>query len=272
MPIGIFDSGVGGLSVLRAMWAELPRHDMLYVADSANCPYGPRPEADIRRFSLAISRFLIDEGCPVITVACNTASAAALHSLRIAFPTVSFVGMVPAVKPAALHTRSGVVGVLATPATSHGALYQEVVTRFGRGVKVLAQICPGLVGQIESGAQDSDETRDMIARCIAPLIDAGADTIVLGCTHYPFVQHLVAELVPAETEIIEPSAAVARQCHRIVTQMSIEPASRPGNTRFLTTGDVNQTGRVASQLLKTQTNWEGIHWRAGGLRWEHPKC
>ena len=185
--IGVFDSGVGGLSVLRHVRAQLPAADLLYLADTAHVPYGPRSLAEVRGFSAAITRFLRARGADVIVVACNTASAAALKPLRAAFPDVPFVGMEPAVKPAAEQTRSGVVGVLATPATFQGELFNSVVERFAQGVRVIPQVCPGLVEQIEAGALNTPATEQMLRGWVEPLLAQGIDALVLGCTHYPFV-------------------------------------------------------------------------------------
>ncbi|PJH74707.1 MAG: glutamate racemase, partial [Anaerolineae bacterium CG_4_9_14_0_8_um_filter_58_9] len=161
-PLGIFDSGVGGLSVLRAIRQELPHENVLYFADQGHVPYGPRPLEEVRAFSEEITRFLLSLGAKLIVVACNTASAAALHHLRQTFPDIPFVGMEPAVKPAAEHTQTGVVGVLATPATFQGALYASVVERFANGVTLLQDTCPGLVAQIEAGNLDTPATRAIL--------------------------------------------------------------------------------------------------------------
>ena len=150
-PIGVFDSGVGGLAVLRAIRRELPAEKIIFLGDQVHVPYGSRSLAEVRGFSEQITRFLIEEGAKLIVVACNTASAAALHTLRGLFPQTPFVGMEPAVKPAAERTQSGVVGVLATPATFQGALYASVIERFANDVKILQAACPGLVEQIENG-------------------------------------------------------------------------------------------------------------------------
>src|SRR5512146_2813371 len=168
--IGIFDSGVGGLSVLRAVRAALPCHPVVYLADQAHVPYGARTKEEVRAFAIGITRFLLDQGAQVIVVACNAASAAALHTLREVFPSVPFVGMEPAVKPAAAHTHSGVIGVLATPVTFQGALYASVVERFAKGVTVLQDTCPGLVKQIENGRLDAAETRQILTRALQPMI------------------------------------------------------------------------------------------------------
>ncbi|HBY99480.1 MAG TPA: glutamate racemase, partial [Chloroflexi bacterium] len=192
--IGFFDSGVGGTSVLLEVHRLLPAAPLLYLADQAHCPYGPRPTAELRTLSAANTRWLLARGATLIVIACNTASAAALHWLRRRFPGVPFVGMVPAVKPAAQTTRSGVVGLLATPATLQGALLREVEAAWAAHVRVEHQLCPGLVERIEAGDLDSPATRTLVHRSLAPLLAAGVDTIVLGCTHYPFLTSLVADL------------------------------------------------------------------------------
>ena len=204
-PIGIFDSGVGGLSVLKAMRAEMPDEDILYLGDQGHVPYGPRPLTEVRAFSEEITRFLLARGAKLIVVACNAASAAALPELRGTFPQVPFVGMEPAVKPAAEQTLSGVVGVLATPATFQGALYASVLDRFAQDVTVLQSTCPGLVAQIEKGALDAPETERIIREALAPMLSAGIDTVVLGCTHYPFVIPLIQRVAGPGVRVIDAS-------------------------------------------------------------------
>ncbi len=190
-PIGIFDSGVGGLSVLRAIRADLPDESILYVADQIHVPYGPRPMEEVRLFAVGITKFLLSQGSKLIVVACNAASAAALQQLRFLFPDTIFVGMEPAVKPAAEYSTSKIVAVLATPATFQGELYASVVERFASGVILLPHTCPGLVDQIEAGDLDGPVTRQILSEALVPLINQGADTVVLGCTHYPLVIPLI---------------------------------------------------------------------------------
>lgn len=241
--IGIFDSGVGGLSVLRQIRAQLPGHPVIYFADQAHVPYGPRPLEEVRGFSVAITRFLIEQGARLIVVACNTASAAALKHLREIFPNIPFVGMEPAVKPAAEQTQSGVVGVLATPATFQGALYASVVERFARGVTILQDTCPGLVKQIEKGNLQGEETRAILTRALHPMLAQGADTIVMGCTHYPFVIPLIEEIIqtyPAHhaVRVIDPAPAVARQVRRVLSANGLTARAQSAiRLRFITSGD-----------------------------------
>ena len=244
-PLGIFDSGVGGLSVLRAIRQELPAESVLYFADQGHVPYGSRSLGKVRAFSEEITRFLLVLDAKLIVVACNTASAAALLHLRRTFPDVPFVGMEPAVKPAAEHTQTGVVGVLATPATFQGALYASVVERFANGVTLLQDTCPGLVAQIETGNLDAPETRAILQTALLPMLAKGIDTVVLGCTHYPFVIPLIQKIVGAKVRVIDPAPAVARQVGRLLEAVYDEPvpfkgtgSSRAAGLRFFTSGEV----------------------------------
>ena len=237
-PIGVFDSGVGGLSILKAIRQQLPLEKLIYVADQAHVPYGPRPLEEVRRFSEGVTRFLLAQGAKLIVVACNTASAAALHYLRESFPGVPFVGMEPALKPAAEQTRSGVVGVLATPATFQGALYASVIERFASGVTVLQDTCPGLVEEIEAGRAQGETTYRILQRALAPMLSAGIDTVVLGCTHYPLVIERIAEIAGAGVRIIDPAPAIARQTRRLLEQGKLlREGKRPGRITLYTTGD-----------------------------------
>jgi len=182
-PIGVFDSGVGGLSVLREMRRELPHEHIIYFGDQAHVPYGSKSLLEVRQLSENVTRTLLGKGAKLIVVACNTASAAALHYLRETFPDTPFVGMEPAVKPAAEHTHTGKVGVLATPATFQGELYASVVERFAHGVTLYQDTLPGLVAQIEAGHLKGGKTREILENALKPMLAEGIDTVVLGCTH-----------------------------------------------------------------------------------------
>jgi glutamate racemase len=268
--IGVFDSGVGGLSVLRAIRARLPAQPILYLADQAHVPYGSRLLEEVRAFSAAITRFLLERGTRLIVVACNAASAAALHYLRDAFPATPFVGMEPAVKPAAESTHSGVVGVLATPATFQGALYASVVERFASEVTVLQDTCPGLVGQIEAGDLDGPGTRAILEKALLPMLDRGADTLVLGCTHYPFIIPLVREIAGPMVRVIDPAPAIARQAERVLLDkalLAVEPNGNPGKASFYTTGSIARfagllprlTGEAYPPDSVRQARWDGAN-------------
>lgn len=249
-PIGVFDSGVGGLSVLRSMRQLMPEEPVVYFGDQGHVPYGLRPMEQVRDFSEAITRFLLDQGAKLIVVACNTASAAALHYLRDRFPDVLFVGMEPAVKPAAEYTRSGLVGVLATPATFQGTLYASVLERFANGVRVFPHTCPGLVGQIEQGNLDGDETRAILEDALRPMLDRGIDTVVLGCTHYPFVIPLIEQIVGETVRVIDPAPAVAKQAKRLLEVQGMKSlAGERAEVRLFTSVDVGSLSVLLPKLL-----------------------
>jgi glutamate racemase len=265
-PIAIFDSGVGGLSVMRAIRQDYPPEDLLYLADQAHVPYGPRPLEEVRSFSEDITRYLLGEGAKMIVVACNTASAAALKYLRQKFPEVPFVGMEPAVKPAAARTQTGVVGVLATPATFQGALYASVIERFANGVTVLQDTCPGLVGQIEAGQLEDPETRAILEQALYPMLDQGIDTVVLGCTHYPFVIPIIQDILGPDVRVIDPAPAIARQVGRLLAQRKLHaPQGSMGKVRILTTGDPIRLEELINELLGEDTEIEHLDWGNGGL-------
>lgn len=259
--IGIFDSGVGGLSVLRAVRQALPQEALIYLADQAHVPYGPRPVEQVRAFAEGITRYLQSQGVKLIVVACNTASAAALHSLRQTFPELPFVGMEPAVKPAAEHTQTGVVGVLATPATFQGALYASVVERFASGVTVLQDTCPGLVMEIEAGHLDTAEVRAILEKALHPMLAQGIDTVVLGCTHFPFVIPLIEDIVGPGVRVIDPAPAIARQVARLLEVNNLTTtADQQGSVRYLTSGDPDQLAALLPRLLGERGELRQVRW------------
>ncbi|MEP0804031.1 MAG: glutamate racemase [Chloroflexota bacterium] len=260
-PIGIFDSGVGGLSVLRAIRAQMPEEAVLYFGDQGHIPYGPRPMEQIRTFSEAITNFLLARGAKIIVVACNTASAAALRDLREKFPAVQFVGMEPAVKPAAETTQTGRVGVLATPATFQGALYASVVERFANGVELFQDTCPGLVQQIEQGDLNGGKTRRILEDALLPMLKQNIDTVVLGCTHYPFVIPLIQEIAGEKVRVIDPAPAVARQVKRLLEAGGLRSVSPSrGEVRFYTSGSPEALKSLLPALLGESGVVEGVAW------------
>lgn len=260
-PIGVFDSGVGGLSVLRAMRALMPNEDVIFFGDQGHVPYGPRPLEEVRAFSVAITRWLLGEGAKLIVVACNTASAAALKYLRETFPDVKFVGMEPAVKPAAETTRTGRVGVLATPATFQGALYASVVERFANGVTLLQDTCPGLVQEIEKGNLDGEETRRILESALRPMLEKNIDTVVLGCTHYPFVIPLIERICGESVRVIDPAPAAARQAERLLEAGGTRnPSARRGRVQFYTSGDAAAVESLLPKLLGESGKVERLVW------------
>lgn len=215
----------------------MPHENLLYFADQGHVPYGTRSLKEVRQFSQAITLFLLKEGAKIIVVACNTASAAALYWLREKFPEVPFVGMEPAVKPAAEQTRSGVVGVLATPATFQGELYHSVVARFANDVTVLQNTCSGLVEEIERGTLDGEKTRQILEGALRPMLGRGLDTVVLGCTHYPFVIPLIERVCGDSVEVIDPAPAVARQVERRLDSLNLlNTDNQIGDVQLYTSG------------------------------------
>ena len=243
-PIGAFDSGFGGLSVIAELRRLMPHEDVIYYADNANCPYGGRSDEWLRARSLEVTDFLLERGAKVVVVACNTASAAGLEHLR-ALRRVPVVGLVPAVKPAVAHTRSGVVGVLATPAALRGRLLSDVIERFAApsGVEVVTTAPAGLVEAVERGDLESEETRAAVRAAITPMLDRGADAIVLGCTHYPFLRPLIREITGDSVQLIDSSDGVARQTRRVLQTYGLlhppptDPNSPPATLTVYTSAD-----------------------------------
>ena len=262
-PIGVFDSGIGGLSVLRSIRKQMPEEDVIYFGDQGHVPYGPRSMEQIQGFSEGITKFLLNLDSKLIVVACNTASAAALTYLRARFYDVSFVGMEPAVKPAAETTKTGKVGVLATPATFQGALYASVVERFGAGVELFQHTCPGLVSQIEKGDLNSAVTRAILEDALHPMLEKNIDTVVLGCTHYPFVIPLIEQIVGANVRVIDPAPSVARQAKRLLEARGIKNLLqvRPSSVRFFTSGDPSAMKSMLPLLLGEAGVVESVIWK-----------
>lgn len=248
-PIGLFDSGVGGLSVWREVARLLPHEDLVYLADQAHCPYGPRPATEICSLSLRAVDSLLQHDAKIIVVACNTASAAALETLRTRYPTIPFVGMEPAIKPAAADSRAQKIGVLATPATLTGSLFAHTRERL-ENVQIVTETAEGLVEKIEAGELDAPETIAIVRRAIEPLCAAGVDEIVLGCTHYPFVAPLIRQIAGPTVRLQDPSAAVARQVERILDARGWrnDPA-HTAHWSFYTSGAPEAFARVMRKLI-----------------------
>jgi glutamate racemase len=261
LPIGIFDSGVGGLSVLRAIREQMPEESVIYFGDQGHVPYGSRSIEQIQNFSEGITNFLLEQNAKIIIVACNTASAAALKHLREKFPYVQFVGMEPAVKPAAEHTQTGKVAVLATPATFQGALYASVVERFANGVELFQNTCNGLVQQIEQGNLDGQETRKILDNALLPMLEKNIDTVVLGCTHYPFVIPLIQQIVGDRVRVIDPAPAIAKQVRRLLEVGGMRSTSRSkGDVKFYTSGDPVSLKSMLPVLLGELGMVERVIW------------
>jgi len=256
--IGVFDSGVGGLSVLREIRRELPFEHLLYIADSGYAPYGDRPASVVQQRAHAVTAFLIDQGAKAIVVACNTATAVAADSLRATF-TLPIVAIEPAVKPAAARTRSRVVGVLATTNTLASAKFANLVEQYAGGAAVLTQASPGLVEQVESGELDGTRTRALVERYVDPLLEEGADTLVLGCTHFPFLAPLIQDVAGPNVAVIDPAVAVARELRRrLATTGLLSPSTTPGWERFWTSGPIDTIGPIVSRLWGKEVEVEPL--------------
>jgi glutamate racemase len=248
LPIGVFDSGIGGLSVLRAIRRELPEETLFYFADSANAPYGDRTASFIIERAEAITKFLVASGAKAIVVACNTASVVAVERLRSWCP-VPLVAIEPAIKPASLHSKSRVIGVLATRQTIESRSVARLCSVYGTDTRILLTACPGLAEQVEKGELESDATRALLIQYIAPLLASGVDTIVLGCTHYPFLDRVIREIAGENVSVLDPAAAVARQLSRkIGTNRSRLPAGVSAEERFFSTAAPELAEPVISAL------------------------
>lgn len=248
-PIGIFDSGIGGLTVMSAVRQVLPGEHLCYFGDNAHVPYGPRSLEEVHGFSHGITKALLDRDCKLIVIACNTASAAALASLREAFPEVPFVGMEPAVKPAVEHTHTGVVGVIATVATFQSDLYASVVERFAQGVEVLHQPCPGLVKQIEAGEFGTPRTESMLRGWLEPMLARNIDALVLGCTHYPIIRPLIERIVGPGVRVIDPAPAIARRTKHLLEQEgTMTLAGNTGDVTIWTSGGAREFAAMMQRI------------------------
>lgn len=248
-PIGVFDSGLGGLSVLREIRRQLPAEDVIYYADSAFCPYGSRTAAEIRARSEAIAATLIAEGAKLVVVACNTASSVAITHLRERFD-VPFVGLEPAVKPAVRMTRTGKVAVLATPRTVSGERLRWLIDSHAGDVEVFTVPAPGLAELVEHGTLAGDDVRGMLRPLLEPSLNRGADVIVLGCTHYPFLRAEIERFVGDRATVIDSGEAIARRTHYLLTRMgALRDDAGPGVLQFMTSGIPDAVDDVASSLL-----------------------
>lgn len=247
-PIGVFDSGVGGLSVLGEIRALLPNESLLYVADSGHVPYGEKSPEFIRARCRYLAAFLLGQGAKALVLACNTATAAGVAELRELYPQLPIVGMEPAVKPAAAATRSGVVGVLATTGTLKSAKFAALLDRFASDVRVITQPCPGLVERIEAGELDSAQTCDMLRGWVQPLLADGCDTLILGCTHYPFIKPLLRQLLPESVSLIDTGAAVARQLRCVLGERQLLATGPAQAARFWSSAEPLRMQAVLPQL------------------------
>ncbi|MGQ9660372.1 MAG: glutamate racemase [Thermochromatium sp.] len=257
-PIGVFDSGLGGLTVLREIRRLLPSEDLLYVADSAHVPYGDKSTAFIASRAIAITEFLLERGAKAIVVACNTATSAAAKLLRTRY-SIPLIAMEPAVKPAIERTRSGVVAVLATRQTLASHNFSALLGRLDTDAEILLQPCPGLVERIEAGDWTGEGTRTLLRQYLEPLLARGADTLVLGCTHYPLLTPLIRELVGPEVLILDSGLGVARQVHRRLTEAELlAPTERTGREHFWTSAHPARIHALMARLWASEV--ELAHW------------
>jgi glutamate racemase len=247
-PVGIFDSGVGGLSVLREIQTALPAESIFYVADSGNAPWGDKPPEFVRDRGLKIARFLIEHGVKAIVIGSNTGTAGSAEALRAEL-TIPVVGIEPGIKPAVAATRSRIVGAIVPAAVGGSDRLASLLERFGSDVKVIVQPVPGLVEHIEQADLDGPEMRRMVGDYIQPMLEAGADTIVLGSTHYVFLKPLLAELAGPDVALIETGPAVARRLASVLEEKGLAAGDVPRRERFWTSGDPASSKRVIGALL-----------------------
>ena len=234
--VGFFDSGLGGLCILDAFKALCPHESTIYIADSKNCPYGNKPAAEIVKLAESNTRRLLRRGCKMVVVACNTATAAAIDTLRAEWPDVPFIGIEPAVKPAALRSKTGVVGVLATAGTFGGRLYNETKAKFAKDVTVIATVADEFVEFVERKEVSGANAERAVRAKVEPLLAAGCDKIVLGCTHFPHLKPLIEKVCSGRAEVIDPSDAVARQAKRVLAARGLlAPASAKPSHVFIRT-------------------------------------
>ena len=237
-PIGIFDSGLGGISVWQALYKALPSESLVYLGDGARCPYGSRSEQEVLEFTVEAVERLLAEGCKMIVVACNTATAVAIKTLRERYSEIPFVGLEPAVKPAALKTQTGVIGVLATERSLQGDHFRRAEAKYGADVKILKHVGEGFVEAVEQNEEHTSKTAELVRKAVLPLVEGGADKIVLGCTHYPFLRDVIADVAGSRVEIIDSSDAVARRVEALLDEYDIKAdAESVAEYRFLTFAD-----------------------------------
>jgi glutamate racemase len=253
-PIGVFDSGAGGLTILSALRQELPYENYIYFGDTAHCPYGTRSDAEIIELSIHVSSFLIEQGVKLIVVACNTATQAAINTLRATFSSIHFVGVVPAVKPAARATKKGRIGIAATNQAAKAIYLRQLIDEFAGGIEAYAVGCPELVTLVEYGELDGPEVEETVKQALQPILREDVDVIVLGCTHFPALRPVIERITAHQVHIIDSGSAVARRTHYV---LDAEGLIQPNNSHDALTealqvwcsGDANVFSNVASKLL-----------------------
>ena len=256
--IGVYDSGLGGLSVWRELRRLLPEESLIYLGDGKNCPYGDRPREEVARLADEAVGYLVGLGCKLVVVACNTATAAAIEELRTKYYPLPIVGMEPAVKPACLHTRSGVVGVLATERSLDGDLFRRTAARYGEHIEVIAAAGRGFVELVESDREQSPEAEQAVRRVVDPMLERGADQIVLGCTHYPFLRETLERVIgEREVTVVDPSPAVARRVKQLLEEYGLTaPVGHRAELRYETFADETYREKIVrkARLIDKQEN------------------
>lgn len=251
-PIGIFDSGVGGTSIWKEINLLLPNENTIYLADSANAPYGLKTKDAIIALSIKNTEYLINQGCKIIVVACNTATTNAISVLRDTY-NIPFIGIEPAIKPAALNTKSKAVGILATKGTLSSELFHKTTDLFASNITVIERIGEGIVELIENGELYSDAMKDLLKLYLQPMMDANIDYLVLGCTHYPYLMPLLIEILPNHVKIIDSGEAVARQTKAILEKNELLNSSNAkGNCQFFTNGKTNVLASLLDNHFKVE--------------------
>ena len=256
-PIGIFDSGVGGLSIAKCIDEQLPNEQLIYVADSEHAPYGDKSSADIQARVNHIADYLIKQQAKAIVIACNTATVNAIDQLRHSVD-IPIIGVEPAIKPASVYTKTKKIGILVTESTAENLRFQELVNRFSSGIEVYIQPCPGLMEIIESGEQDSDDCLFMLSHFILPLIDKNIDTLVLGCTHYPFLSEKITRLFGKDITLMETALPVTQELKRQLAKRNLLANHRINQHQFMTTQHSPSLNLLFSQLWQQQLNVESL--------------
>ncbi|MBN2680910.1 MAG: glutamate racemase [Bacteroidales bacterium] len=251
-PIGVFDSGLGGLSVWRELVKELPNESFVYLADSAHCPYGSRPHDEITHLAVKNTEFLLSKNAKMIVVACNTATAAAIDYLRKSF-SIPFIGMEPAIKPAALMSKTACVGVLATAGTFEGRLFKETSQKYAAGVKIVTSIGDGLVELVEQNLVNSKQAKLLLEKYLQPMLDCNADHIVLGCTHYPFLSELINKITGNSVILVDPASAVARRTRNQLKSLDLLAGDNTNpQYHFFTNGDLGKMQLFIDEITDIQ--------------------
>jgi glutamate racemase len=253
-PIGVFDSGAGGLTILSALRQELPYENYIYFGDTAHCPYGTRSDAEIIELSIHVSSFLIEQGVKLIVVACNTATQAAINTLRATFSSIHFVGVVPAVKPAARATKKGRIGIAATNQAAKAIYLRQLIDEFAGGIEAYAVGCPELVTLVEHGELDGSAVEETVKQALQPILREEVDVIVLGCTHFPALRPVIERITAQQVHIIDSGSAVARRTHYVLDaegliQPNISHDVPAEALQVWCSGDANVFSNVASKLL-----------------------